>query len=141
MQRVALGVGELGRELDQRRFARRGHAVEHLAALGEQGRSSRERRSLAHSLRATKPRWTSPSTERDIAGERHRRVARDVLDRSARSCSESRNSAFICVNDSPSSPSTRNMSGDAVRLTWALSSAEQLGQLLRGCNGCLHARK
>ena len=41
MQCGALGVGELGGELDQRGTAGRGHAVEHVATLGEQGHEPR----------------------------------------------------------------------------------------------------
>src|SRR5215218_8490555 len=78
----------------------------------------RERRSLADSLRATWPRWTRPSTGRDIAaGDMASRSATFVTDSSP--CSASRYSAFIWVKDSPSSARTRSMSGDAVRLTWA----------------------
>ena len=57
------------------------------------------------------------------------------------SCSESRKSDFICVNESPTSPSTRNMSGDAVRLIMVRQPAEEVGQLLRSRNCCLHACK
>ena len=39
-----------------------------------------ERRSDSDSRRATKPRWTSPSTERDIAGSDIERPRRDVRD-------------------------------------------------------------
>src|SRR5215207_1351157 len=56
--------------------------------------------------------------------------------------SESTNSAFIWVNDSPTSPSTRNMSGDAVRLT----CVERMFSRSASCCGvatvvCTHASK
>ena len=138
---VALGLGELGGELDERGSARRHHALEHVVTCGEQGHEPRApvaRALLAGDVAALH----EPVDRARHRRQRHREVARDVLDRAAASCSERRNSAFICVKESPSSPSTRNMSGDAVRLTWA----ERTASWSASCCGvatvaCTHASK
>ena len=140
MQRVALGVGELGGERDQRRLARGDHAVEHVAALRGAGRSGasggRSRTRAARRSRAGRGRRPSATSRRATW-----RGRRDVLDGELVVLGR-RNSAFSWVKDSPSSPSTRNMSGDAVRLTWALSRSRSSAS----CCGvatvaCTHASK
>ena len=115
-------------------------AAEHLAARGEQGHEPRA--AVAGALAARDVAALDEAVDRARhRRERHREVAGDVLDGQSRRARESTNSAFIWVKDSPTSPSTRNMSGEAVRLMWADSSAEQVARVVAevATVACTHA--
>ena len=111
---VALRLGELGGEGDDRLLAGGGDPVEHLAAL----RGAGDLLGAAVGLVLAPGDVAALHEPVDRArhgGERHGEPVGECLSVIS-SCSESRKSDFICVNESPTSPSTRNMSGEAVLL-------------------------